>query len=374
MKVVHLIAGLGKGGAETTLVNLVKHQSKNNEIEYRIISMGMSNYYESEIRQLECELVEINLLKHPFVSIRKISQQMKECDLFCSWMYNSNLLSYFIAKLSLKRNLIWFVRHADLSCKNNSLKTIIINKICAKVSKSKCIKKIVYNGNLSKTIHEECGYDKTKSLTVNNGCDLEYYKFNPDSKEKVFTELGVAPTSKVILSIARYNIIKDIPLFISSLSTVKKDFPDVVGVMCGRDIDENNKEILLEFKKNGLVLGKDIFLLGRRDDLPDLLSACDLYVLHSAGEAFPNVLVQAMSCKCMCVSTDVGDVKYIISQDAIVPPKNVDEMVKKINYMLNLTDEEKEKIKLQNVKGVSEKFDIKNVILTYEEIFLKNEG
>lgn len=118
LKVVHLIAGLAKGGAETALVNLVKYQSKNNEIKYTIISLSCFHYYEDEIRQLGCELIETDILRHPIKSLRVIGQHMKACDLFCSWMYYSNLLSYYVAKITSSRNLLWFVRHADLSREN----------------------------------------------------------------------------------------------------------------------------------------------------------------------------------------------------------------------------------------------------------------
>lgn len=331
----------------------------------------MYHYYEDKIRQLGCELIEVDILRHPFKSIRTISRQMKACDLFCGWMYYSNLLSYYIAKFLSSEKLIWFVRHADLSRENNNSRTLFVNRICGKKSSSKNIKMIVYNGNLARKIHEDSGYDKTKSYVVNNGCDLDFYNFNPDSKQKVSSELGISANSTVLLSVARDNKIKDVPLFISALAQIKKEHTDVVGLMCGRGIDENNSELLDIIKQNGLILGKDIMLLGCRDDLPDLFSACDIYVLHSAGEAFPNALIQAMACGCVCVATDVGDVKNILSQEAIVPPKNIEEMVKKINFMLHLTDEEKAKIRQQNVRDAQENFNIKNVILTYEELFLK---
>ena len=318
-----------------------------------------------------CELIEVDILHHPFKSIRTISRQMKACDLFCGWMYYSNLLSYYIAKFLSGEKLLWFVRHADLSQKNNNRRILTVNRICAKKSYRNNIKKIIYNGNLARKIHEDSGYDKTKSYVVNNGCDLDFYKFNPDSKQKVFSELGIAANSTVLLSVARDNKIKDVPLFISALARIKKEHTDVVGLICGWGMDENNSGILEDIQQNGLILGKDILLLGRRDDLPDLFSACDIYVLHSAGEAFPNALIQAMACGCVCVATDVGDVKNILSQEAIVPPKNIEEMVKKINFMLHLTDEEKAKIRQQNVRDAQENFNIKNVILTYEELFLK---
>ena len=139
-------------------------------------------------------------------------------------------------------------------------------------------------------------------------------------------------------------------------------------------IEESNAELVSMIKDNGLVIGEDIFLLGRRNDLPDLFSASEIYVLHSAGEAFPNTLIQAMSCECLCVATNVGDVSNIISKDVIVPPQNSDEMVDKIDFVLRLPDNEKAKIRKQNSENVQEKFNIRNIVLTYESFFSEDKG
>ena len=209
---------------------------------------------------------------------------------------------------------------------------------------------------------------------MNNGCDLDIYKFNPDSRKKVYSQLGIDENRKIMLSVARYSKIKDVPLFISSLARLKKGHPELVGVMCGTKIEESNAELVSMIKDNGLVIGEDVFLLGRRDDLPDLFSASEIYVLHSAGEAFPNTLIQAMSCGCLCVATNVGDVSNIISKDVIVPPQNSDEMVDKIDFVLRLPDNEKAKIRKQNSENVQEKFNIRNIVLTYESFFSEDKG
>lgn len=369
IKVTHLISGLANGGAETSLYNLIKYQSDKENIEYTVVSLGLFHYYEDKLRNLGCRLVDVDILHHPLKGICTVRREMKAADTVCSWMYYSNLLSYYIARSSSVSGLIWFVRHADLSKTNNSRKTLVANRICARKSKSRLIKKIVYNGDVARKIHEEAGYDKTKSLSVYNGCDLSIYKFDPDSRKKVFSQLGIDEKSKVLLSVARDSKIKDVPLFVSSLAQLKKEHRDLVGVMCGMGIDENNAGLTAVIKEKGLSLGKDIFLLGRRDNLPELFSACDVYVLHSAGEAVPNTLIQAMACECLCVATDVGDVRYIISDGAIVPPRNVETMVKKINSVLSLSEDEKAKLRRQNGETARKKFDIKNVVLTYEAIF-----
>src|SRR5260221_4061838 len=65
-----------------------------------------------------------------------------------------------------------------------------------------------------------------------------------------------------------------------------------------------------------LGLGDGVRLLGRRDDVPDVLAATDVFVLASRQETTPIALLEAMVAGCACVPTDVGDCRALLADGA----------------------------------------------------------
>ena len=73
-------------------------------------------------------------------------------------------------------------------------------------------------------------------------------------------------------------------------------------VVCwfGTNVDSNNQELVREIKD--LELEETAMLLGRRTDIP-AMSVFDVHILPSAyGEAFPNVVAEAMVCEIRVVT------------------------------------------------------------------------
>ena len=71
-------------------------------------------------------------------------------------------------------------------------------------------------------------------------------------------------------------------------------------------------------------LGVKIELLGVRNDLPDLLAAADVFVLPSRWEGQPLVLQEALRAGLPVVAFDVGGVRAVAGDAAIlIPPGDV---------------------------------------------------
>ena len=365
-KVTHIIVGLGKGGAETMLYQVLKYRQSN--FKYEVISLGQGNYFREPIEKLGITVREVNIKKSPITGFIKIVRMVKNTDVLCCWMYHANLIGFFASLISGKRKIIWCIRHSSLNPLYEKKSTLFVNSICARLSKH--VSAILYNGERARKVHEEAGYCSDHGFVTDNGCDMEIFKHIEGAKESVREELGVESDKKILLSVTRNAPIKDIPNFVQAFADYHGKDENSVAVLCGNGITNDNQGLVSLCSSCGLTVGSNIFLLGLREDIPRIMSACDLFVLHSAGEAFPNTLIQAMACETMCVTTDVGDAGKIIRNDSFVAiPKDEAELCKTMLYALSLDEKEKEVIKKENRNIVNENYDIRKVVQQYEEAF-----
>ena len=83
--------------------------------------------------------------------------------------------------------------------------------------------------------------------------------------------------------------------------------------MIGKDLTNKNHKIVQLIDEYSL--RENILLLGEREEINELMCFIDCHVLSSSyGEAFPNVIAEAMACSTPCIATNVGDSKNIIGK------------------------------------------------------------
>ena len=365
--VTHLIIGLGKGGAETMLYQVLKYRSTP-DLSYRVISLGASHFYEEPIRKLGYEVIELDIRKRPIWTFLKLCGLLRGTEILCCWMYHANFIGYAASRLSGVKRVIWCIRHSNLDPALNSRLTLWINRMCAKWSKH--VDVIAYNGERTRKVHEAIGYALEKGCILDNGCDFKEYKPDRAARSQLRKELGLAEEGRIVLSVTKFTPIKDVPTFLEALSNLRKKNPDIVGVLCGLGIEYTNLQLTALCKEAGLTMKQDVFLLGLRHDVPKLMAACDVFVLHSAGEAFPNALLQAMACGCLCVATDVGETRRILNRDeCIVSAGDSAALTSKMAWALSLPKDIVNQMKLENRKYVQERFDIHEIVREYEGLF-----
>ena len=138
------------------------------------------------------------------------------------------------------------------------------------------------------------------------------FKFNQEKRSEYRNLWKCTDDFFVAGIISRWDKQKDIDNLIGSISLVQKLNLSIKFVIVGKGLDNTNLE-LNTLINNFNIQTNNLILLGQTNDVQGILSSFDLKILSSRGEAFPNVLAEAMLCERNCISTRVGDVEEILN-------------------------------------------------------------
>jgi len=367
-KVTHMISGLLNGGSESMLYKVLKYADYE-KFEFVVISLGDHGFYGKKIEDLGVKVVALNLksIKHLPVSVVKLVYYISKTDVLQTWLYHANLLGVIIGRLVLVDKIIWGVRQADISEKHNKKSTVLIAGICKYFSWMTDY--ILSCSDDATLVHEKLGYSSKKFTTIYNGFELSLFKYNPDVRGSLREELGIGEEI-VFINVARYDIQKDHNTLLSALKRFKENnnIPFKI-IMCGIGIEKSNEELYKKIKNANLE--EETILLGVRSDVNNLMAASDYFLLSSLGEGFPNVLGEAMASNLIPIVTDVGDCSVIVGDSGVVVQKEDPiAFYNGIMRILNLSDDEKAKMRISARQRIEENFDIIQITKEYECLYM----
>jgi len=158
---------------------------------------------------------------------------------------------------------------------------------------------------------------------IPNGVDTERFRTVPDgARESVRTSLGLAQEF-VWLAVGRFEIAKDYANMLRGFARVRERYPQTILLLVGRGALQAETEALAQ----ALGLGRSVRFLGVRDDVPELMRAADGYVMSSAWEGMPIVLLEASAAGLPVVTTLVGGNHEVVLENEtgfLVPPRDSD--------------------------------------------------
>jgi glycosyltransferase involved in cell wall biosynthesis len=151
---------------------------------------------------------------------------------------------------------------------------------------------------------------------VPTGIHINKIKFSQKARSKIRKEFNVPAKAKVILFVGMLTERKRADIV---LQTAKK-FPKEVFLIVG----DGYLRPELDKQKHNLKL-TNVHFLGKRKDIIDIYSACDLFYLPSLGEGLPGTVMEAMACGKPIVATkENGTIDLVTKDVGILVDQNED--------------------------------------------------
>lgn len=193
-----------------------------------------------------------------------------------------------------------------------------------------------------------------RMLALPNGIDVNTFAFNSDARVTLRSELGITD-QKMILAVGRLYTQKDYPNLLKAVQLLAQQRDDFKVFIVGDGPLRNELGALVKTMNiEGMVE-----FLGIRRDIRELMSATDIYVMSSAWEGLPMVILEAMACERLIVATDCGGVSEAIgSSGFLVPPKNSNALADALNSALSLDSSECAEISKAARQRVVERFSL----------------
>ena len=377
--VTHIITDITTGGAEIMLVKLLSHIDRE-RFASRVISLTNGGPIGERLEGLGIPVQALGMNNPLFVGMRpgfpdpgavlRLAGWLRgnPPDLVQTWMYHADLVGGIAARLAGRAPVIWGIRNSNLDVLHSRRSTRWTMKVCAHLSK-KIPARIVSCSETARRIHVNLGYAADRMLVIPNGFDLDLFRPDPQGRASLRQELGLSPEARLVGLVARFDPQKDHQTFIQAAAEVSARYTGVEFLLCGDGITWANAKLAGWIEERGL---RDCFhLLGRREDIPRLSAALDVVCSSSAyGEAFPNVLGEAMACGVPCVATDVGDSAYIIGNTGkVVPPNDPQALAGAVVELLELPANRRHELGEDARRRMQKNFDIRAVVNRYEQLY-----
>ncbi len=358
--IVHIISGLGGGGAENTLAQLAPRLAKNGMSQTVISLTGdgvIAGRLEAEgIPVVRLDFRSVRSRASNFIRLLSHIHSMRP-KFLQGWMYHGDLAAtaaHMLAPGKKNRQLVWGIRCSNMDIERNG-KLVRWGAIFSNIPDA-----VVANSEVGVNVHTLHGYRPRRLEVISNGVNLDH--FRPDSRERarLRQKFGLSDDAVVAIHTARVDPMKDHQTLLIATESVRGLNLVLVG--------QGTREFLASYPN---VCGK-VQALGRREDIASLLTVGDIIVSSSAyGEGFSNALAEGMAAGLVPVATDVGDSEKIMGDTGIlIPPNDPSALAHALTQLVSIPHDDLRRRGLLARKRIKDEFDIKRMTDRFVDLYI----
>ena len=325
MRILHVVGGMNRGGAETWLMNLLRLVDP---VDYHMDFMVHTSdqaTFNNEIRDAGSQVIPCLKPRDPIQHARNFRSVIREYGPYDVLHSHVHYYSGFVLWLGHSSGVQKLIAHGHTDTKDSEEKAGKQRRIYVNLMKRLISRYAVCGLAASKRAAEDLfGLDWTNDprwRLLYCGIDLELFKQTVDPRQ-VRAEMGIPEKVFVVGHVGRFSEVKNHSFIIDIASEVAKTAVDVRLLLVG----DGPLRPMIERKVENLGLRNKVIFAGARADVPRLmLGAMDACILPSLREGLPLVLIEAQAAGLPCIFSDfiseeADIVKHLVKRLAVDSP------------------------------------------------------
>lgn len=205
-----------------------------------------------------------------------------------------------------------------------------------------------------------------RMVALHNGVAINAFAFNAEARMRVRQSLLIGEDCRLLLAVGRLHDAKDYPNLFNALALLPAGQLDYRLCIAGDGpLRQHLQALALD-----LGLADRVSFLGVRHDIPDLMSAADIFVLSSAWEGFPMVVMEAMAGERVVVATDCGGVREAVGDAGfLVEPRDAKALAHALQTALQLSANESASLGRAARQRVAEKYSLDATVEKWLQLY-----
>lgn len=378
-RIAHLITDLnGFGGTENTLLRYLQHTRIPLAQQMVVVlrSAGEGDTIGAQIRRTGVALHELHLDKgqlHPRALFR-LWRLLREFRPSCisAWLYHPILLSAALGLLLPACRQAWHIRSLPFTPAGTHGRRQRVVDLVARLTRWGR-HPLLTNSDAAREAHVAIGFRDSGWTVIANGIDFDRLSQARAQRQAMRARLGLADGELLLATVGRYCPEKGHAVLAEALQRLKTQLPAAqferlhwMGV--GNLVDTDNEPLVAALQQ--ALPAQRLHLMGKRADIPELLSAADLFVLPSISESFPNALIEALGAGVYPVSSNVGGVRELgLPAACLAEPGDPASLARALEAALALPAQTRQAVAEEWQALARARFDIQGMAHRFDQAF-----
>lgn len=366
IRVLHILDELNTGGAEQIIFSYLQNIDRN-KYQWDFIVMNIpgkpDGRLEQKVRELGCNIYKVtkkrdNLIKNIKEVDRIISSG--RYDIVHSHLYEVSAFYLLSAKI---HNVPVRIAHSHSANEKRGFKVDILRLLLKPFLRFAANSYAACGIEAAKSLWGERLYELGKVKIIHNAIDTTKFQFKEETRKIIKRKLNLEGY-KVVGTVGRFSLQKNPVFNIEVFNEIYKRDNRTRLVIVGEGELKNE----IESKIKEYSLENSVLLLGRRNDVYDILNCFDVFLLPSLWEGLPLVLVEAQCNGLPCIVSDSvtkevtfsNNVKYLSLKSSVI--EWADNVIEMFNYREVDSKTAKDRV-------ISEGYDIVNEAIELDNYY-----